>query len=209
MSREEAQRLHGTTGVAGALPRPAHVGVVVVDLVEGFTNPLHPPGADLDSVVADTRTLIDAARRVGRPVWFTTIAYPEGGGSMTTWLAKMPALACLTVGSPLVEVDGRLAPRDDEPVIVKQAASAFFGTDLRERIRAAGCDGILITGATTSGCVRATVVDACSHDIPAFVVRPCVGDRAAGPHDASLVDMEAKYADVIGLEEALSLVGSS
>lgn len=208
VSKEEAQRQHGTTGVAGSLPRPANVGVVVVDLVEGFTNPLHPPGADLDSVVADTRTLLDAARLAGRPVWFTTIAYPEGGGSMSTWLAKMPALTCLTVGSPLVEVDGRLAPRPDEPVIVKQAASAFFGTDLGERIRAAGCDGVLITGATTSGCVRATVVDACSHDIPTFVVRPCVGDRASAPHESSLVDMEAKYADVIGLEDALSLVGS-
>lgn len=209
MSKEDAQRHHGTVGVAGSLPRPSRPGVVVVDLVEGFTNPAHPPGADLDDVVRATSSLLAAARAAGSPVWFTTIAYPEGGGSMLTWLAKMPALECLTEGSPLVEIDARLARRPGESVVVKQAASAFFGTDLATQIRSAGCDAVLIAGATTSGCIRATVVDACSHDIPAFVVRPCVGDRAAGPHAASLIDIEAKYGDVIDLREALDMVRSS
>ncbi len=209
VSKEDAQRHHGTSGVAGSLPRPSRPGIVVVDLVEGFTNPTHPPGADLDDVVRATCTLLAAARATGVPVWFTTIAYPQDGGSMLTWLAKMPALECLTEGSPLVEVDGRLARRPSEPVVVKQAASAFFGTDLAELIHSAGCDAVLIAGATTSGCIRATVVDACSHDIPAFVIRDCVGDRAAGPHDASLLDIEAKYGDVIELEDALGLVGTS
>lgn len=207
MSSDDAQRRHGTTGVGGTLERPTRPGVVVVDLVEGFTNPVHPPGSDLDTVVAATRVLLDSARASGRPVWFTTIAYPRGGGSMSTWLAKMPALACLTDDSALIEVDGRLEPRESEPVVVKQAASAFFGTDLVDRIRASGCDGVLVVGATTSGCVRATVVDACSHDIAAFVVKPCVGDRTSEVHEASLLDIEAKYADVIDLDEALALVG--
>lgn len=209
MSREQAQLRHGTRGVGGRLPRPSKPGLVVVDLVEGFTNPAHPPGSNLDGVVEATRILLSSARDAGIPVWFTTIAYPEGGGSMSTWLAKMPALACLVEGSPLCRVDGRLSPQADEPVLVKQAASAFFGTDLAERLRASGCDAVLIAGATTSGCVRATVVDACSHDIPPFVVRPCVGDRAAEPHAASLLDIEAKYGDVLDLDEALTLLGST
>lgn len=209
MSKQEARRLHGTNGVGGTLPRPTRPAVVVVDLIEGFTNPAHPPGSNQDAVVSATRTLLDEARSSGTPVWFTTIAYSPDDSQMGTWIAKMPALACLTEGSPLTEVDPRLAPAADEPVVVKQAASAFFGTDLIDQLRSAGCDGVLVTGATTSGCVRATVVDACSHDLPAFVVRPCVGDRAADPHHASLIDMEAKYGDVIELEEALQMVRAS
>jgi len=142
-------------------------------------------------------------------VWFTTIARPAGGGTMSTWLAKMPALACLVEGSALTDVDERLAPHEDEPVLVKQAASAFFGTDLIDRVRRAGCDALIVAGATTSGCVRATVVDACSYDLPAFVVSSCVGDRAVEPHTASLLDIEAKYGDVIDLDEALTLVSAT
>lgn len=208
MSKHDAQRQHGTQGVAGTLPRPVRPGVVVVDLIEGFTNPNLPPGSDLDDVVASTRRLLDAARDGGVPIWFTTIAYPLGGGSMGTWLKKMPALECLVEGSSTIEVDPRLAARPSEPVLVKQAASGFFGTPLLELIEEAGCDSVLVTGATTSGCVRATVVDACSFDIPAFIVRECVGDRAVGPHEASMLDMEAKYGDVIALDEALLLVGA-
>lgn len=209
MTKALAQRAHGSSGVAGTLPRPSRPGVVVVDLVAGFTSPAFAPGSDLDAVVDATRELLEVARSAGVPIWFTTISYPADGGDMRTWLAKMPALACLTEGSPSTEVDARLGRRMEEPVIVKQAASAFFGTGLADDIRAAGCDGVLITGATTSGCVRATAVDACAHDIPAFVVRECVGDRAPGPHEASMLDLEAKYADVVGLDEAVLIVSPS
>lgn len=192
-------------GLAGRL-RPGHrPAVVVIDLVGGFTDPEVATGAELDGVVAATRRLLDAARAATLPVLFTSIAFTPAEMDTTLWLAKIPAMRCLAVGSPLVEVDPRLAPRTAEPVVVKKAASGFHGTDLADRIAAAGADSILLCGATTSGCVRATAVDACALGLPTFVPRECVGDRAAGPHEANLLDIDAKYGDVIGLDRALAM----
>lgn len=201
----EARAHHGGADLAGSLSHGRAPGLVVVDLIDGFTDTQYPPASNLDDVVEATARLLDAARSHDVPVWFTTIEYPPGGGRMSTWLQKMPALAVLTEGSPATRVDKRLAARDDEPVISKQAASAFFETDLADRLRVAGCDSVIIVGATTSGCVRATAVDSCSHGFPTFVVRECVGDRAEQPHRNSLLDMEAKYADVIDLDDALTM----
>lgn len=202
----DAKAHHGGADLGGALLRGRAPGVVVVDLVNGFTDAQYPPASNLDDVVANTRTLLDAAREHGVPVWFTTIAYPEGGGQMTTWLRKMPALVVLREGSHATEVDARLGATASERVISKQAASAFFATELASELARANCDSLILVGATTSGCVRATAVDACSYDLPTFVVRDCVGDRAEAPHHSSLLDMEAKYADVIDLPEALAMI---
>lgn len=180
--------------------------VVVVDLINGFTDPQCPPGSDLDAVVANTRVLLDAARAAGTPVVFTTIAFAADGVEGSVWLRKMPALRVLVEGGPWVEVDSRLGRRPEEPVVVKRAASAFTGTGLASLLTTLGADSVVVTGATTSGCVRATAVDACMAGLPAFVVRDCVGDRAREPHEANLLDMDAKYADVVGLADALGLV---
>ena len=194
-------------GLLGRLTPGHNSGVVVVDLQYGFTEAEYGPGFDLDQVVADTRTLVDAARSRGIPVWFTTIAFPaDGDGRGATWLAKMPSLSGLREGERSTRIDERQAMRSDEKLVIKQTASAFAHTDLAQQLHAAEVDTILVTGATTSGCIRATVVDACAADIPAFVVRECVGDREAAPHDASLFDIEAKYGDVVSLNEALDLV---
>ncbi|WP_281689165.1 isochorismatase family protein [Pseudonocardia thermophila] len=195
-------------GLAGRLRPGRRPAVVVIDLINGFTDPAQPPGADLDDVVAATRRLLDAARAAGLPVLFTSIAFTPAELDSTLWLVKMPALRCLRIGSDLVAVDDRLAPRPDEPVVVKKAASGFNGTDLAARIAAAGADSVLLCGATTSGCVRATAIDACALGLATFVPRECVGDRAAGPHEANLLDIDAKYADVIGLDEALAHVAA-
>ena len=111
--------------------------------------------------------------------------------------------AQLGPGSKAVEIDSRVAPSPEDHVIVKKMASAFFGTPLQGLLTALGRDTVIVTGCTTSGCVRATAVDACSSGYRVIVPRECVGDRAPGPHEASLFDMDAKYADVVGLEEVL------
>lgn len=118
----------------------------------------------------------------------------------------MPAMRGLLEGSHWVEVDQRLAARPDEPVIVKRSASAFSGTDLGSLLTSLAADSVIVCGATTSGCVRATAVDACMLGWPVFVPRACVGDRAQEPHEANLFDIDAKYGDVIALSEAIALL---
>ena len=189
----------GFGGGAGFGSRPA---VVVVDLLEGFTDPESPLGADLDDVVASTRTLLDAARDAGVPVLFTTVVYDDANErAAAVFIRKVPALRVLRPGSRWIEVDARLGRRDDEPVLAKAFASAFFGTPLASML--VGCDTLVVCGASTSGCVRATVVDAVQHGLAPIVPRECVGDRWPDAHDASLFDIEAKYGDVVPMSAAV------
>lgn len=197
------------SGLAGRLTPGSRPAVVVVDLQLGFTTPEADPGFDLDAEVEATRALVAAARSMQVPVLFTTIVFDaDTVPKAATWLAKMPALSVLVSGSGWEDIDSRLDRRSDEPVVTKQTASAFAGTDLHDRLVDLGVDTLLVCGATTSGCVRATVVDACALNLPTFVVRDAVGDREAGPHDAALLDLDAKYADVVSLDEALAIVGA-
>jgi maleamate amidohydrolase len=192
----------GFGGGAGFGSRPA---VLVVDLLKGFTNPESPLGANLDVVVESTRRLLDCARGAGVPVIFTTVVYDEANErAAAVFMRKVPALGVLRPGSRWIQVDGRLGPRDDEPVLAKAFASAFFGTPLASML--AGYDTLVVCGASTSGCVRATVVDAVQHGLAPVVPRECVGDRWPAAHEANLSDMQAKYADVVSLNEALDAV---
>ncbi len=195
-------------GLGGRLQFGARPAVVVVDLINGFTDEAFPAGSNLDDVVLATSRLLAAARDARCPVVFTTIAFSKAMLADNVWLKKMPAMKGLLEGSNWVEVDPRLGRRDDEALVVKRAASSFTGTDLNSFLTAKGVDSVMICGATTSGCVRATAVDACMLGWPAFVVRECVGDRAVEPHEASLFDIEAKYGDVLSLEEALQAIVS-
>jgi len=195
-------------GLGGRLSPGERPAVVVVDLALGFTDPACPLGSNLDAVVAATRRLLDAARAAGAPVVFTTIALAADGQEGSLWRQKMPALSWLTEGSRWVELDPRLGRVETEPVVVKRAASGFAGTGLAALLTTWSADSLVVCGATTSGCVRATAVDACALGWPTFVVRDCVGDRAADAHRASLVDLDAKYADVVGLAEACDLVAA-
>lgn len=196
-------------GLLGTLTPGTSPAVIVVDLQYGFTEPQYGPGFDLDEVVTATRALVDTAREHDVPVYFTTIAFPPGDGIGATWLRKMPAMQGLREGDRSIEIDARLGIRQDEILVVKQTASAFAHTDLQARLKADGVDTVIVTGATTSGCVRATVVDACAANLPTFVPRECVGDRERGPHDAALLDIDAKYGDVISLEMAQHIVSQS
>lgn len=205
-SDDETRRIYDRAGFGGPVRRGQRPALLVVDFSVGFTDPQYATGSNLDSEVQGTARLADAARKAGVPVIFTTIAYAANGIDGNAWLAKAPSLAILEAGTPLVEIDQRLNPGERDTIVVKKAASAFFGTNLAAILAGQGVDTVIICGATTSGCVRASAVDSVSSGYPTLVVRDCVGDRAKGPHDANLFDLQAKYADVIELDDALAYV---
>jgi nicotinamidase-related amidase len=181
--------------------RPA---VLVVDFSRGFTDPESTMGSDLTEEVGATNRLLAAARARGIPVIFTTIGFEANLKDGSLWLQKAPGLAELQVGGKWVEIDPRLERREDEVVILKKGASAFFGTNLPSVLVSENVDTLVLCGATTSGCIRATAVDLLQYGYPTLVPRECVGDRARAPHEANLVDIQAKYADVVSVEDALS-----
>ncbi|HEX2182945.1 MAG TPA: isochorismatase family protein [Rubrobacteraceae bacterium] len=185
--------------------RPA---VLVVDFSRGFTDPESTMGSDLTREVEATNRLLSAARERGIPIIFTTIGFEANLKDGSLWLEKAPGLAELQVGGKWVEIDPRLERREEEIVILKKGASAFFGTNLPSILVSQGVDTVVMCGATTSGCIRATAIDLLQYGYPTLVPRECVGDRAQGPHDANLVDIQAKYADVVPLEDALSYLES-
>jgi len=189
---------HGRLGLGR---RPA---LIVIDVNRGFTDPVSPLVCDLDGVVEAVRRLLDEARRSGLPVVFTTVSYSEGDKlAAAAFIEKIPALETLAAGSPWVEVDPRIAPRDDELVLNKLFASAFFGTALSSFLATNRCDTLIVTGASTSGCVRATVVDAIQHGYRPVVPREAVGDRNPEAHAANLYDIDTKYADVVSVDAVL------
>lgn len=180
--------------------RPA---LLVIDLQTGFTNLRSPLAGELDSQVAATNALLDPARAARIPVIFSTVAYDAELQEAGIWIRKIPANRWLVEGSEWVQIDARLSQRPEEMTLVKKYASCFFGTDLAARLVSRGIDTLLIAGCTTSGCVRATAVDACSYGFRTVVVEDAVGDRAALPHAASLFDIDAKYGDVVALADAV------
>jgi nicotinamidase-related amidase len=195
-------RLQGFHGRAGFGRRPA---LLVIDMTRGFTDPESPLVCDLDDVISAIGRLLDAARTGERLVAYTTVSYGEGDRQTAkAFIDKVPILLTLAEGTPWVEIDGRIAPRPGEPVLNKLFASAFFGTPLAALLTATGCDSVIVTGASTSGCVRATAVDVLQHGYRLVVPREAVGDRNPAAHDQALYDIDAKYGDVVSLDEALA-----
>lgn len=184
--------------------RPA---LILVDMIRGFTSSACPLGTDCPEVVAANARLLGAFRTKNLPVFFTTVVY-YNETQASVFRTRINALNCLTPGSEWVSVDLELTPQADEPVVEKQGASGFFGTDLKAQLERAGADSLVITGLTTSGCVRATVVDGLQHNYPVVVPREAVGDRNPQAHEANLHDMHAKYADVMALQSVLKIVTS-
>src|SRR5437773_2046388 len=196
-----AERIEGFHGRTGFGQRPA---LIVVDVNLGFTDAASPLVCDLEEVVEAIRNLLGEARRAEIPIVYTTVSYSERDRrTAAAFIDKVPALLTLEVGSRWVEIDPRIAPRPDEPVLNKLFASAFFGTPLASLLAAAGRDSLIVTGASTSGCVRATVVDALQHGYRPIVPREAVGDRNPDAHEANLFDIDAKYGDVVSLDEVL------
>jgi nicotinamidase-related amidase len=183
----------GFFGRMGFGARPA---VLVVDLIRGFTDERCPLASNLDSQVENTRRILDAARDAGAPVILSTVDYDEDLDEAGRWSLKVPSNEWLKRGSEWIEVDERLAPQRGDMLLVKKYASCFFGTDLVSRLTSQAVDTVIITGCTTSGCVRASAVDACSYGFHTIVVEDAVGDRAPLSHLTCLFDIDAKYGDV-------------
>jgi maleamate amidohydrolase len=198
----DEQRQDGFHGRAGFGEKPA---LIVIDVNVGFTDPASPLVCDLEKVVDAIRKLLDEARRAEIPVVYTTVSYSEGDKrTAATFIDKVPALLRLEAGSRWVEIDPRVAPRAEEPVLNKLFASAFFGTPLASLLASAGCDSLIVTGASTSGCIRATAVDALQHGYKPIVPREAVGDRNPDAHEANLYDIDAKYGDVVSVADVVA-----
>ena len=186
--------------------RPA---LVVIDMLKAFTDPSMMLGANLDAQVEAIKPLLAVARERKFPTIFSTVIYEDADfKDAGIWALKQKGVVTLKAGTNGVEVDPRLDFRKTDTLLVKKYASCFFGTDLVPRLLAHRVDTLIITGCTTSGCVRATAVDACQNGFRPMVVREAVGDRSVSAHNQSLFDLDAKYADVVSLDETLQYLRS-
>lgn len=203
---EDTERMYEQRGFSRDVGFGHTPALVVIDLINAFTDPGSDLGSDVDDVVEATGRLLDAFREHDLPRYYTTVAYEESYGDAGVFVEKVPALRELRLGTEAVEVDDRIAPATDERVVLKKYASAFFGTDLGTELTTDGVDTLVIAGVTTSGCVRATAIDSLQHGYRTIVPEDAVGDRAEGPHRANLFDIDAKYGDVVTADVLLEYV---
>jgi len=207
---ESLQDNYARGGFGQSMPWGRRPALLVIDFVRAYLVPGSPLYAGVEQARADCETLLRAARKAGIPVLHTRVEFQPGGRDGGVFFRKLPALACFEAGRhpELAAFAEGLEPVAGETVITKQYASAFFGTSLASTLTALGVDTLLIAGLSTSGCVRASAVDACQHGFVPVVVREAVGDRAPGPHEANLLDLQAKYAEVAPLATVLQYLGT-
>lgn len=206
---ESLQENYARGGFGQSLPWGRRPALLVIDFVRAYLVPGSPLYAGVEQARADCETLLRAARKAGIPVLHTRVEFQAGGRDGGVFFRKLPALGCFEAGRhpELAAFAEGLEPIAGETVITKQYASAFFGTSLASTLTALGIDTVLIAGLSTSGCVRASAVDCCQHGFVPVVVREAVGDRAPGPHEANLFDLQAKYAEVAPLATVLEYLG--
>jgi maleamate amidohydrolase len=179
--------------------------LLVIDFVNAFTDSSTMLGSNLDAQVEEANRLLDAAHEAGIPALFSTVVYEERDlRDSGIWAMKHKGPQLLRAGSKAVELDLRVHRLPADAIIVKKYASCFFGTDLVPRLLSHNTDTLVIAGCSTSGCVRATAVDACQYGFRPIVVREAVGDRSQAAHEQSLFDLHSRYADVVAIDEALA-----
>lgn len=201
---EDLNQNYARAGFGDALAWGRRPALLVVDMVRAYVDPDSPLYAGVEDTVAPAARVIASAREAAVPVIYTEVVFQAGGLDGGVFYRKVPALSVFCGRTPLGRILPELAPRDDELVITKQYASAFFGTSLASTLTAAGIDTVVVMGYSTSGCVRASAVDAVQHGFVPVVVRDACGDRDPRPHDANLFDLNAKYADVVGSDEVVA-----
>ncbi len=184
-------------GFGGRLTFGARPALLVVDVVQAYTRKDSPLYAGVEDALASNLRLIAAARSRAVPVIYTSVAYQAGGVDGGLFYRKVPSLKLFDVGSPFAAFCEGVAPRPDEVVVTKQYASAFFGTSLASTLRTLGVDTLVLGGFSTSGCVRASALDALQSGFTPFLVREACGDRDPRVQDANLFDLQAKYAEVV------------
>ena len=195
--RKALDRVSGGLGSKPAL--------IVVDVVRGFTDPSCPLGSEADEVVDANVRLMNAFHEVNLPVVLTTVIYRDDQQA-SVFRARIPALNLLTPESEWVLFDSRLPVAPGDLQLEKRHASSFHGTELDEWLRNQEVDSVVVTGLTTSGCVRATAVDGLQNNYRVVVPREACGDRDEQAHEANLYDLNAKYADVLSLKDTLALL---
>jgi maleamate amidohydrolase len=179
--------------------------VVVIDFVKAYTTEgekLFAP--DVVTAVEQTVDLLTAAREKNVPVIYTRVLYNENGLDGGIFVQKVPVLRTFLASNPMTDIVDELRPVDGDTVLIKQYASCFFGTSLAAMLTAQGVDTVILTGCSTSGCVRATAIDGCQYGFRVIVPRECVGDRHEAPHEANLFDINGKYGDVVSRAETLT-----
>jgi maleamate amidohydrolase len=194
MGREDIYRKQNLGNSSGIGTR---CGLVLVDFVNGFVDEALFGGPHIAAAVERTRPLLDAFRANGLPIVHTRVVFADDGSDTNVFCLKVPPLAQLTEHAQASQIVPQLAPLSGERVLRKTTASAFFGTGLADWLHMRAVDTAVVVGCTTSGCVRATVVDAMQSNFRVVVIEDCVGDRALEPHEANLFDMRQKYADVM------------
>ena len=182
--------------------------LLIVDFVNGFANPDEFGGGNIGQAIEATKGLLTECRNAGIPVAFTRVVYADDGADNGVFCMKAPGLKDLTEDALGSQIVSDLAPVDGEYITRKTQPSAFFGTSLQSWLTAKRVDTVLVTGCTTSGCVRASVIDSMSYNFKTIVVTDCVGDRAIGPHEANLFDMEQKYADLMTSSEVIKRIAA-
>lgn len=200
----EVYERQGYGNSSGFGERPA---VVIVDFVNGFADPDQFGGGNILEAIGNTEKLVDAARRENLPIAYSRVVYADDRSDNGVFCLKAPGLAALTEDAHSSQIVDALAPLAGDYIVRKTQPSAFFGTNLSAWLIGKGVDTVIVTGCTTSGCVRATVVDAMSYNFKTIVATDCVGDRAMAPHHANLFDMEQKYADLMRYQDIIPLLG--
>jgi maleamate amidohydrolase len=182
--------------------------LLIVDFTVGFNDPALFGGGNIDPAIKRTVRLLGFFRDQRLPVAFTRVVYADDGSDAGVFGMKVPSLLILTENHPAGRIVPQLEPRPGELVVRKTQASAFFGTGLAPWLIQQGVDTLVVAGCTTSGCVRASVVDAIAYNFRPIVARDCVGDRALAPHEANLFDMAQKYADVLERDEIFAALSA-
>ncbi len=193
-------------GFGGRLPFGKKAALLVIDVVQAYLDEASPLYAGVGDARDSNIRLVDAARAASVPVVFTNVLYSAGGADGGVFYRKVPALKCFLGHGPFGAFPPGLAPRKDEVVISKQYPSAFFGTHLAATLRALEVDTVVMGGFSTSGCVRASALDALQHGFIPYVVRDACGDRDPRPHEANLFDIQAKIGEVVSEAQAVALM---
>lgn len=178
------------------------IALIVVDMTKGFIDSNSPLGFECNDLIESNQRLINAFRERELPIFFTTTTYSKDSEA-TVFRRKIPDLNILSKDSEWVEFTAKIKPKGSELIIEKNHASAFFNTNLYSELMLMGVDTVVITGVTTSGCVRATAVDGLQNNFNTIVVEDCVGDRNLNSHEVNLHDLNAKYADIVSSRELI------
>jgi nicotinamidase-related amidase len=194
---------YAAAGFGQGLPLGQRPALLMIDFARAYFAPESPLYAGVEGARDTAAQLLDTARQQAVPVFHTRVEYQPGGADGGVFFQKIAALKVFETGSPLGAFESPLEPAQGETVITKQYPSAFFGTDLAARLKAAGIDTLVICGLSTSGCVRASAVDAICHGFVPVIVREGVGDRLASVHEANLFDLAAKTAEIRSLDEII------